>query len=168
MAQASGTPLDEIQWREPEAVKFYGGITAETIHLYFMQSPFCDPTSNNKVVELQARFNQELHPMLASRVEFEKRVKSMAGVEYIVVAGPAKTTPGMNPVWVIRKQRREKQRGSPDEIDILGTYFAIGENVYQAPSVLDIITCRLVRSPPQQRRNTNSTDDPHAGPAEGP
>jgi mediator of RNA polymerase II transcription subunit 6 len=143
-----GTPLDEIQWREPEAVKFYGGISAENVHLYFMQSPFCDPTSNNKVLELQAKFNQELYPVLASRVEFEKRLKSMTGVEYIVVAGPSKTQLGMNPVWVIRKQRRTKLRGAPDDVDILGTYFAIGENVYQAPSVLDILTCRLVSRPP--------------------
>jgi len=147
MAQSAGTPLDEIQWREPEAVKFYGGIGAENVHLYFMQSPFCDPTSNNKVLELQARFNTELYPMLASRVEFEKRLRSMSGVEYIVVAGPARTQAGMNPVWVIRKQRRTKLRGSPDDVEILGTYFAIGENVYQAPSVLDIITCRLVSRP---------------------
>jgi mediator of RNA polymerase II transcription subunit 6 len=169
MAQSSGTPLDEIQWREPEAVKFYGGIGAENVHLYFMQSPFCDPTSNNKVLELQARFNADLYPMLASRDEFEKRLKAMSGVEYLVVAGPSKTQPGMNPVWVIRKQRRTKVRGSSDEVDVLGTYFAIGENVYQAPSVLDIITCRLVSRPFEAAEPLlRVADDAYARSAESP
>jgi mediator of RNA polymerase II transcription subunit 6 len=144
MTDYNGTPLDELQWREPEAVAYHNGITAENIHLYFMYSPFCDPTSNNKVLELQLKFNEGQYPILLSRTEFETRLRGMQGLEYMIVEGPTKTEPGMNPVWVIRKQRRTKERGREDSLAVLGSYFAVGENIYQAPSVEDILTCRLV------------------------
>jgi len=140
----NGSPLDEIQWSMPQAVEFYGGIRAENIHLYFMASPFCDPTSNNKVLEVQFGRNPATHSIMTSRAQFEARLRDMNGIEYMIVDGPAETTPEMNPVWVIRKQRRSKSRGSADHVDILGTYYAIGENIYQAPSLFDVLSCRLV------------------------
>ena len=51
---------------------------------------------------------------------------------------------GDSGIWVIRKQDRRKGDGTNDNVTILGTYFIIGENVYQAPSVRDIISSKMV------------------------
>lgn len=161
MTDAAVVPLDEIQWNSPQAIAFYGGISAENglslapqvhtyhlltlpVHLYFMNSPFCERTSNNKILESQSQFNQQLNDDLRDRARMEARLERMNGVEYRVVDGPLHTTPEMNPVWVFRKQNREKHAGQDDKLTILGTYFAIGENIYQAPSLHDIVRCRMV------------------------
>jgi hypothetical protein len=71
----------------------------------------------------------------------------MNGIEYRIVEGPGpleEPGPNMNPVWVFRKQNRQKKQGGQDELTILGTYYAIAENIYQAPSLEDIIRCRMV------------------------
>lgn len=54
-------------------------------------------------------------------------------------------------VWVIRKQMRKKRAGlgsgpagSDDEIQVLATYFVVGDSVYMAPSVLKIVGSRIV------------------------
>jgi mediator of RNA polymerase II transcription subunit 6 len=145
MSETKG-PLDEIQWSDADAVAFYKGITADNIHLYFLSSPFCDPTSNNKLLEAQSRFSEAMHPILMSRELFEQRLKTMPGIEYLVVDGPRPGEQTVNPVWVIRKQRRTKIRGSSvDREETLGTYWAVGPNVYQAPKFGDVLNCRLVR-----------------------
>jgi len=153
MATFNGAPMDEIQWRLEAAVAHFGGIRAENIHLYFLASPFCDSASNNKALENQLRFQPDSFQTLQDRTAFEDALRRMnSGVEYIITDGPRKTTPDMNPVWVIRKQRRTKGMRStdpreappPDRIDVLGTYYAVGENIYQAPSIIDILSNRLV------------------------
>jgi mediator of RNA polymerase II transcription subunit 6 len=153
MATFNGAPMDEIQWRLEEAVAHFGGIRAENIHLYFLASPFCESSSNNKALENQLRFQPDSYHILQDRTAFESKLRQLnSGVEYIVTDGPKQTTPNMNPVWTIRKQRRtkapkpldSKEPSRLDRIDILGTYYAIGENIYQAPSVLDILSNRLV------------------------
>jgi mediator of RNA polymerase II transcription subunit 6 len=79
--------------------------------------------------------------IMADRHAFEERLRSMTGIEYMVVDGPDPRKPdaNVNPVWTIRKHRREKEPGQPDRVTVLGTYFAIGENIYQAPSLYDIL-----------------------------
>jgi len=47
-------------------------------------------------------------------------------------------------VWVIRKQTRRKRAGQEDEITVHSTYFVMGENIYMAPAVGDVIGSRLV------------------------
>lgn len=146
--------MDEIQWRLEEAVVHFGGIRAENIHLYFLASPFCESSSNNKALENQLRFQADSFRILQDRTEFEAALQRMnGGVEYVVTDGPRITpTKGdWNPVWTIRKQRRTKhpstgQQGLPDRLDVLATYYAIGENIYQAPSVMDILSNRMVRT----------------------
>lgn len=49
-------------------------------------------------------------------------------------------------VWVIRKQTRRKRPGQEDEITVHSTYFVMGENIYMAPAVGDVIGSRLVSS----------------------
>ena len=60
----------------------------------------------------------------------------------------------------MRKQDRVKRAPRDDEISVQATYFMVGENIYQAPSVYDIVGNHLVRRSPNhvtQRRQT--TDD---------
>lgn len=115
------------------------------VHLYFLASPFCAPDSNNKVLELHAQSDEQSRLIIGDRHAFEDRLRTMTGIEYMVMDGPdpLKLETHGNPVWVIRKHRREKEHGYPDKVTILGTYYAIGDtpycNIYQAPSVYDIL-----------------------------
>lgn len=76
----------------------------------------------------------------------------MQGLEFMVAYGPAQDTQQENGVgggedtgvWVIRKQNRRKTQAAEDEITILGTYFVVGENVYMAPSVGNVLGSRTV------------------------
>lgn len=83
------------------------------------------------------------------RVKFEERLREIPGVEYVIVGEPQKVEDAtLGPdtgIWVIHKQDRIKTRGRKDEVVLLATYYIIGENMYQAPSVYDVVGNRLVR-----------------------
>ena len=78
----------------------------------------------------------------------------MQGVEFIVAHDPieelaadmAKGAPPRDPsnVWVIRKQLRTKRGGLPDQVQVLSTYFIVGDFIYMAPSVLSVVGRRMV------------------------
>ncbi|KAF2432290.1 MED6-domain-containing protein [Tothia fuscella] len=142
--------LDYLQWSDPGAIAFYGGIRADNVHLYFNISPFCEPTSNNRILQTQLGMNPSMFRFLSNRSLFEDRLSKMTGVEYVIVEGPSTTTQDMNPVWVIRKQDRQKgkkiagQPDAPDQLIVLGTYFCVVDKIYQATSLQDIIQCRLM------------------------
>jgi mediator of RNA polymerase II transcription subunit 6 len=141
---AQGPPLDEIQWRAP--VHFNGGIHDNSVLYYFAQSPFYDKTSNNEVVFQQGLNNPNMLQFLETRAAFESRLKSMSGLEFVVAQEPAETTPGAGTgVWVINKQTRRKRQGEEDEIVVHSTYFLVGENIYMAPTLADVISSRIVR-----------------------
>jgi len=142
----AGPPLDEIQWRAPP--NFEQGIHANSVLYYFAQSPFFDKLSNNEVVFQQGLNNPTMAQYLATRELFESQLKSINGLEFVVAQEPAETGPGAGTgVWVINKQDRRKRQGEEDEITVLGTYFIVGENIYMAPSLADIVSSRIVRSP---------------------
>jgi mediator of RNA polymerase II transcription subunit 6 len=141
-------PLDEIQWRSPELVASFpgGGIHENTVLHYFAASPFFDATSNNRVLTLQAESNPHMMQFVDTRAAMEEKLRTMSGLEYMVAEAPAEMGPGMGTgVWVIRKQTRRKAVGGPDEITIHQTYFVVGEHVYQAPTLGDVLASRLVR-----------------------
>jgi mediator of RNA polymerase II transcription subunit 6 len=118
--------------------------------MYFAQSPFFDATSNNGIIMSQSMYNPRMQYITATRENFEAHIKSMGGLEYVVAQEPAETAPGTGTgVWVIRKQIRKLRQAAlgGDEITVLGTYFVVGENIYMAPAVGDILGSRLVRSP---------------------
>ncbi|TLS26937.1 hypothetical protein PpBr36_04517 [Pyricularia pennisetigena] len=151
MAANTDTSLpDEIQWNSMEHVMQFGGIHDNTILYYFAASPFFDPTSNNAVVFSQAVRNQSQLHIIATRQAFEARLREMSGLEYIVAQEPAETGPGMGTgVWVIRKQTRRKVKDSngfpaPDEIEVHSDYFVVGENIYMAPSLANILSSRIL------------------------
>lgn len=73
----------------------------------------------------------------------------MAGLEFMVAQEPAETGPGAGTgVWVIRKQIRRKRPAEEDEIQVLQTYFVVGDNIYMAPLLSDIIGNRMVSLQP--------------------
>lgn len=112
-----------------------------------MQSPFFDQTSNNAVLRTQAQYNPAMLYLLHSREAFEERLRDMQGVHFVVAQEPQRLRPeqgGDSGIWIIRKQDRRKGEGTKDVITVLGTYFVIGENIYQAPSVGDIIGSKMV------------------------
>jgi len=150
--QATAPPMDEIQWRSSDWVQYMGGIHSNSVLPYFAKSPFFDPTSNNAVIESQAMYNQQMAHIVGTREAFEGHLKTMAGLQYVVAQEPAETAPGTGTgVWVIRKQTRRKNPGGEDEIIVHGTYFVMGENIYMAPSLFDILGSRLVSSETRTR-----------------
>ncbi|KAI2011886.1 Mediator of RNA polymerase II transcription subunit 6 [Ophidiomyces ophidiicola] len=129
---------------------------------YFAESPFFDPTSNNASLALQAMHNENLRPFVETREAFEARLKTMQGLEFMVARDPllesaaanaSATVRGEQPkepsnVWVIRKQMRRKAvgKGGQDDVQILATYFAVGESVFMAPSVWSVVGRRVLSS----------------------
>ncbi|KAI0124401.1 putative MED6 mediator sub complex component [Xylariales sp. AK1849] len=137
-------PLDEIQWRHPQLAAQMQGIHSNSVLFYFAESPFFDRTSNNAVVANQAMFNTAMYQYIQTREAFEGRLKTMSGVEYIVAEQPASMAPGTGTgVWVIRKQTRRKKPGEEDEITVHSSYYVLGENIYMAPTLADILSFRM-------------------------
>lgn len=147
MVNKNEPPLDEIQWRNPDILAEMQGIHSNSVLYYFAGSPFFDPTSNNAVVVNQAMFNQGLRNVLGTREAFEAHLRGMSGLEYVVAQEPAEMGPGMGTgVWVIRKQTRRKRNepGVEDDITVHADYFVVGENIYQAPTLGDILSAKIV------------------------
>lgn len=121
------------------------GIHSNSVLFYFAASPFFDPMSNNAVITNQAMFNINMYNVIQTREAFEGRLKSMSGLEFIVAQEPAEMAPGTGTgVWVIRKQTRRKRQAEEDEITIHSTYYIVGDNIYMAPTLADILSFRLV------------------------
>ena len=164
---AQEPPLDEIQWRSPKAQEM-GGIHTNTgkslqsrrlpkalpsslnvspaVLPYFAESPFFDATSNNAILTTQALYNPNMYYIIQTREAFEGRLRTMQGLEYMVTHDPSEndTKPNHTGVWVIRKQTRRKRQGAQDEVTGISSYYVVGENVYMAPSVGNVLGSRLV------------------------
>ena len=151
MATATGSnndpPLDEIQWRHPPFAAQMQGIHTNSVLMYFAESPFFDRTSNNALLLSQAMVNPSMFPVIQTREAFEARLRTMSGLEFIVAQEPAEMAPGTGTgVWVIRKQTRRKRQGEEDDIAVHAAYYVVGDNIYQAPTLADILGFRVVRS----------------------
>ena len=163
MDSSKDPPLDEIQWKSPETVMELGGIHTNTgrsfvssvsptltleyvVLYYFARSPFFDATSNNATLFTQAMYNQNLTYILGTRVQFEERLRSMQGLEFMVTHDPSEGDKKMihSGVWVIRKQNRRKRPGLADEVTGLASYYVVNDDIYMAPSVSSVITSRLL------------------------
>lgn len=145
MTESKQAPLDEIQWKHPPILANMGGLHSNTILFYFAESPFFERTSNNAVVLSQALNNQQMYPVIQTREAFEAHLRTMSGLEFIVGEEPAESGPGMGTgVWVIRKQTRRKRYQQEDEITIHASYFVVGENIYVAPRLSDMLACHIV------------------------
>lgn len=142
------------------------------IHRYMTESPFFDWTSKNGTIFAQAKVNEEQWKLTVDRKALETHLRERPGLEYVIVGEPqpvenkALALQGMNTgIWTIRKQNRVSKKKSENlgltpppsvliepnkknesmywEVTVLGTYFCVGENVYQAPSVFDVIGNRI-------------------------
>ena len=138
--------LDEIVWSNPSFSKnpVWGGIHTNSVLWYFAESPYFEQMSNNTVLLRQLEHNPQLNWILFNRDAFEARMRTMNGVEFIVGEQPADQGPGGTGVWVIRKQMRRKRQGEADEVTLLNTYHVVGEHVYMAPVVADLLGSRMV------------------------
>lgn len=114
---------------------------------YFSHSPFFDGTSNNAALTTQATYNPNMLYLIQTREAFEGRLKTMAGLEFMVSHDPSNDGQQQDNsgVWVIRKQNRRKRGGYEDEVTVLSSYFVVGENIYMAPSVGNVLGSRMVR-----------------------
>ncbi|MCJ1265143.1 Mediator of RNA polymerase II transcription subunit 6 [Lobaria immixta] len=146
MGSSQEPPLDEIQWRSPPIAQSMGGIQTNTVLPYFYESPFFDQTSNNAIITTQATYNPNLFYLIQTREAFEGRLKTMQGLEYMVAHDPSDNghTIENSGVWVIRKQNRRKRQGSDDDLVAISSYFVVGENIYMAPSVGNVLGSRLL------------------------
>jgi len=119
------------------------------VHRYFSESPFFDPTTKNGLHFLHARTNYAEHELVGDRARFEEVLRRGVGVEYLVSQEPVGEGSG---VWGIRKQDRRRGRGGnagEDEVTTLGTWYTVGETIYQAPSVGDVIGNRILAAATQ-------------------
>ena len=122
------------------------------IHRYISESPFFDHTTKNGLTIDQARTNRRDFDVVNNRKQFEDELKRKKGDEYMIVGEPqqiAGERQGVkNGMWVVRKQNRDFGRSVDgrveEELTTLGTYYLVGENMYQAPSVGDVVGNRLV------------------------
>lgn len=111
-----------------------------------MNSPFFDHTSNNGVINDQAKYNPNMHNVLQDRKNWEEYIRGMSGNEYMIIDGPKDEQQAEKPVWVIRKQNRQKAKApdQQDQVSVLETYYVVGANVYRAPSVQKVLSGRLM------------------------
>lgn len=124
---------------------------------YFAESPFFDATSNNASLAIQASYNETFRHFVETREAFEARLRTMQGLEFIVVYDPLQAAAQSNTsfahepsnIWVIRKQTRRKRGGLDDEVQVLATFFVVGDCIYMAPSVASIVGNRIVRNSSQ-------------------
>ena len=147
MGSSHPASLDETVFAHPLMYNEIGGISTNTVLPYFAESPFYDRTSNNNALTIQCFANERMYPLLQTREAFEGRLRTMQGLEYMVVQDPSEngTKIENSGVWVIRKQTRRKKVGMADEITPISSYYVIGMNVYMAPTLGDILGTRMVR-----------------------
>ena len=113
---------------------------------YFAESPFFDATSNNATLTTQALYNPNMYYIIQTREAFEGRLRTMQGLEFMVTHDPSENDikHDHSGVWVIRKQNRRKRQGLQDEVTGISSYYVVGDNIYMAPSVGNILGSRLV------------------------
>lgn len=59
----------------------------------------------------------------------------MTGIEFAIVHEQP-------PVWII--QKRYRRGPQPDDVNPIATYYIMGANVYQSPTIYSVIANRLV------------------------
>ena len=123
------------------------------IHRYISESPFFDYSTKNGLFIDQAKNNWQNYNTANNRKLLENEMRKLKGDEYMIVGEPQLIQSGegagqKNGMWVVRKQHRDRVRTvdgrMEEELTTLGTYYLVGENMYQAPSVGDVVGNRLV------------------------
>lgn len=166
---ATAPAKDEIVHAHPGIVDWWvnemGGkaMDENMIHRYMTESPFFEWSSKNGLLFEQGKVDWAIHTMCNNRKALEENLRQKPGLEFMIVQEPQPVadkelaaqgvTTG---VYVIRKQDRQRATPGPRvrppsviledrwELTVLGTYFIVGQNVYQSPSVFDVIENRLL------------------------
>lgn len=130
--------LEHVQWRAPEFLLALpnGQLASRAVALeYFSLSPFFDKASSNAQLAMQVMFSRggSLHG-----VDLEPDLARFTGVEF-VVADRLSHPPDL---YVVLK----RHRSSPTHTVVLAAYHILNGNVYQAPSLFNVLNERLVRS----------------------
>ncbi|KAL8817417.1 MAG: hypothetical protein Q9223_003750 [Gallowayella weberi] len=146
MATPKEPLLDEIQWKAPNIAQSMGGIHTDTVLPYFYESPFFDPTSNNATIRTQATHNPAQFYLIQTREAFEARLRTMQGLEFIVAHHLSESGANIDntAVWLIRKQNRRKRIGLDDELTPISSYYVVGESIYMAPLLGNLLGSRLL------------------------
>jgi mediator of RNA polymerase II transcription subunit 6 len=90
----------------------------------------------------QAMYNPSMAYIRESRQAFEGALRGMQGLEF-VIANEAPPPQG-NDIWIINKQNRRKGTRGEDQITVIATYYVVGETIYKAHSLGNILQCKLV------------------------
>ena len=154
------SPLDERLYSRPEAIEWYMGgfddskfrfpyMSENMIHHYFKDSPFFDWTTKNGLELVQAPNAWDTYQHVHDRKKFEAGLASRIGTEFMIVEGEdiqfdKEGNPVKGGVWVIRKQTRKKRWQQEDEVTVHASYFVVGENIYMAPRLSDMLACHIV------------------------
>ncbi|GAA5853234.1 hypothetical protein JCM9279_006270 [Rhodotorula babjevae] len=133
---AAPVNLGHLQWRSPEYLLTTGGAlqTAEQALDYFSYSPFFDKRSNNATLRMQMMFaNGGMHG-----VDEERELRRLTGLEFAV----SPLSRPQDDLFIIVK----RQRSSPDVATDLGAFYILNGNVYQAPSLFEVLNERMLTS----------------------
>ncbi|GAA5909580.1 hypothetical protein JCM8208_007188 [Rhodotorula glutinis] len=139
MAAVTAAPpvnLGHLQWRSPEYLLTTGGTlqTADQALDYFSYSPFFDKRSNNATLRMQMMFaNGGMHG-----VDEERELRRLTGLEFAV----SPLSRPQDDLFIIVK----RQRSSPDDATVLGAFYILNGNVYQAPSLFEVVNERVLTS----------------------
>ncbi|GAA5882290.1 hypothetical protein JCM3774_003359 [Rhodotorula dairenensis] len=134
----AGVQLEHVQWRAPEFLLALpnGQLADRAFALeYFSHSPFFDKQSSNAQLAMQVMFSRgsALHG-----VDLEPDLVRFTGVEF-VVADALSSPPDL---YVILK----RNRSSPTHTTVLKAYHILNGNVYQAPTLFNVLNERLLTS----------------------
>jgi mediator of RNA polymerase II transcription subunit 6 len=151
--------LSHLQWRAPEFLLAVGGQLAnpQLAMEYFSLSPFFDKASNNAQLRMQMMFSRggmegvdeeaELRCVFRRCYRLQQTradelgnrplpCRRFTGIEYVVAhASPPD-------LFILHK----RNRSSPHEATVLGAFYILNGNVYQAPSLFEVLNERIVRS----------------------
>ncbi|GAA5993470.1 hypothetical protein JCM10908_002209 [Rhodotorula pacifica] len=130
--------LHHLQWRAPEFLLSLpqGQLTTPQLAMeYFTLSPFFDKTSSNAQLRMQIMFSRGGG---MEGVDEEAELARFTGIEF-VVSHSLSSPPDL---FILHKRRRT----SPSETTVLGAYHILNGNVYQAPSLFQVLNERLLTS----------------------
>ncbi|CAO3618021.1 unnamed protein product [Cunninghamella blakesleeana] len=126
--------LTSVEWRDTNWIDRVGGFQNQQMVLeYFALSPFWDRQSNNQILSMQTQYNDLQHSYEAT----VEALRKMTGIEFAVIHDHP-------PVWVI--QKRYRRGPAPDDVNPIATYYIMGANVYQSPTIYSVIANRLLTS----------------------
>ncbi|TNY19008.1 mediator of RNA polymerase II transcription subunit 6 [Rhodotorula diobovata] len=135
-AAAPPVNLGHLQWRSPEYLLTTGGSlqTADQALDYFSYSPFFDKRSNNATLRMQMMFaNGGMQG-----VDEEKELRRLTGLEFAI----SPLSRPQDDLFIVLK----RQRTSPDNATVLGAFYILNGNVYQAPSLFEVLNERVLTS----------------------